>query len=324
MATHDYVIDNQSASAFRGDLNNALQAIVTQNSNATAPTTTYANMVWYDTAANQLKKRNEANSAWIVLGTIDEALGTFTPSGGGTIASQAEAEAGTNNTNLMTPLRTAQAIAALAGLQNISIATSTATSPFTIPAGVTSLFVVAEGGGGGGGGGYDSGGRNPTVRLGGSGGHGGQAISYLTGQTPGATIAYTIGAGGAGNNSGAGSAGGTTTTGTISCTGGAGGTSANAGAAGVDGADGTASGGSVSNAVNFNTLWGNMPLNELLVDEAITFSSQNFNRPRATSSTAAITYSGTGVNQPGAGGLGENGAALNASGGVGGCVIFVY
>lgn len=114
MATHDYVIDNQSAPAFRSDLNNALQAIVTQNSNATAPTTTYANMVWYDTAANQLKKRNEANSAWITLGTIDEALGTFTPSGGGTIASQAEAEAGTNNTNLMTPLRTAQAIAALA------------------------------------------------------------------------------------------------------------------------------------------------------------------------------------------------------------------
>jgi len=83
MAIHDYVIDNQSASAFRSDLNNALQAIVTQNSSATAPTTTYANMIWYDTAANQLKKRNEANSAWIILGTVDEALGTFTPSGTG-------------------------------------------------------------------------------------------------------------------------------------------------------------------------------------------------------------------------------------------------
>lgn len=80
MATHDYVIDNQSASAFRSDLNGALQAIVTQNSNATAPATTYANMIWYDTAANQLKKRNEANSAWIVLGTINEGAGTFTPS----------------------------------------------------------------------------------------------------------------------------------------------------------------------------------------------------------------------------------------------------
>ena len=105
MATHDYVIDNQSASAFRTDLNNALQAILTQNSNATAPATTAANMIWYDTANDQIKKRNEANSAWIVLGTVNEGAGTFTPSGGPTLASQAEAEAGTNNTATMTPLR---------------------------------------------------------------------------------------------------------------------------------------------------------------------------------------------------------------------------
>lgn len=79
MATHDYVIDNQTAPNFRADLNSALQAIVTQNSNATAPSVTYANMIWYDTANNQLKKRNEANSGWITLGTIDETGGTFTP-----------------------------------------------------------------------------------------------------------------------------------------------------------------------------------------------------------------------------------------------------
>jgi hypothetical protein len=83
MATHDYVIDNQSAPAFRSDLNNALLAIVSQNSASTAPTTTYADMFWYDTATNILKKRNEANSAWINLGTINEAAGTFTPSGTG-------------------------------------------------------------------------------------------------------------------------------------------------------------------------------------------------------------------------------------------------
>ncbi len=87
MATHDYVIDNQSASAFRTDLNNALQAILTQNSNATAPATTAANMIWYDTANDQIKKRNEANSAWITLGTIDEGAGTFTPTGQRALAS---------------------------------------------------------------------------------------------------------------------------------------------------------------------------------------------------------------------------------------------
>lgn len=94
MATHDYVIDNQTAPNFRSDLNNAFQAIVTQNSNATAPSVTYADMIWYDTANNQIKKRNEANSSWITLGTVNEALGTFTPSG----VSDAVTHLGTLNT----------------------------------------------------------------------------------------------------------------------------------------------------------------------------------------------------------------------------------
>jgi len=76
---HDYVIDNQSAPAARADINAVLQAIVTTNSGGASPVTTYANQLWYDTAANQLKKRNEADSAWIVLGTIDDTGGTFTP-----------------------------------------------------------------------------------------------------------------------------------------------------------------------------------------------------------------------------------------------------
>jgi hypothetical protein len=119
MATHDYVIDNQSAPSLRADLNSALQAIVTQNSSATAPTTTYADMIWYDSANNQIKKRNEANSAWVTLGTVDEGAGTFTPSGERAFATQAEAEAGTNTTTVMNPLRTAQAIAVLGGGQTL-------------------------------------------------------------------------------------------------------------------------------------------------------------------------------------------------------------
>lgn len=104
MAIHDYVIDNQSASSFRSDLNNALQAIVTQNSNATAPTTTYANMFWYDTTANQIKKRNEANSGWVVLGTIEEVSGTFTPNGAG--QTQGVWDTGTSTTeSLISPAK---------------------------------------------------------------------------------------------------------------------------------------------------------------------------------------------------------------------------
>jgi hypothetical protein len=130
MATHDYVIDNQSASAFRTDLNNALQAILTQNSNATAPATTAANMIWYDTANDQIKKRNEANSAWITLGTVDEGAGTFTPTGQRALSSQAQAEAGTDNTTVMTPLRAAQAIAVLspAYVDTVLLGTLTTTS----------------------------------------------------------------------------------------------------------------------------------------------------------------------------------------------------
>ena len=79
MSQHDYVIDNQSAPAARADINAVLQAIVTTNSGGASPVTTYANQLWYDTATNQLNKRNEADSAWIVLGTVDEVGSTFTP-----------------------------------------------------------------------------------------------------------------------------------------------------------------------------------------------------------------------------------------------------
>jgi hypothetical protein len=88
MAQHDYVIDNQSAPSARADINSALSAIVTQNSGATAPATTYADMVWYDTANNQIKKRNEANSAWITLGTINESTGKFDPNASFTAVEQ--------------------------------------------------------------------------------------------------------------------------------------------------------------------------------------------------------------------------------------------
>jgi hypothetical protein len=70
MAQHDYVLDNQSGLAFRQDLNNALAAVATINSGATAPSTTYAYQLWADTTAGQLKQRNAANSAWVVLGTL--------------------------------------------------------------------------------------------------------------------------------------------------------------------------------------------------------------------------------------------------------------
>lgn len=75
MATHDYVIANGTGAAVRSDLNDALAAIVSQNSSATAPTTTYAYMPWADTATGLYKIRNAANNNWITLFKLD---GTFT------------------------------------------------------------------------------------------------------------------------------------------------------------------------------------------------------------------------------------------------------
>lgn len=72
MAQHDYVIDNQSFPATRSDLNSLFQAIASSNSGATAPSTTYANQLWYDTANNKLYIRNEDNDAWIELFKLDQ------------------------------------------------------------------------------------------------------------------------------------------------------------------------------------------------------------------------------------------------------------
>ena len=74
MATHDYVIDNASGSAVRTDLNNVLQAVLTNNSSSSAPSTTAAYMLWADTSNNILKIRNSANDAWIELFQLDGTL----------------------------------------------------------------------------------------------------------------------------------------------------------------------------------------------------------------------------------------------------------
>ena len=78
MSTHDYVIANQNGANTRSDLNNAFSAIVSNNSSASEPSTTYAYMWWADTANDLLKQRNAADSAWINILT----LSTGVPSGG--------------------------------------------------------------------------------------------------------------------------------------------------------------------------------------------------------------------------------------------------
>jgi hypothetical protein len=78
MSQHDLDIANQGFPATRADLNLALKALGSSNSGATAPSTTYANQLWYDTANNILKIRNEDNDAFISLFTLDQSADAVT------------------------------------------------------------------------------------------------------------------------------------------------------------------------------------------------------------------------------------------------------
>lgn len=67
MSQHDYSLANADGATFRSDLNNALSAIVSLNSGSTAPTTTYAYMLWADTTSGLLKMRNAGDTAWVTV-----------------------------------------------------------------------------------------------------------------------------------------------------------------------------------------------------------------------------------------------------------------
>jgi hypothetical protein len=136
----DYNLANQSGAQFRAELNLILAALQSCAFGATPPTTTTAGQFWVDAsgASSVLKIRNALNTGWIAIGALApggfELAGTSevgraliaaatvpaqrTALGLGNgaplnLASLAQAQAGTDNATLMTPLRVAQAIATL-------------------------------------------------------------------------------------------------------------------------------------------------------------------------------------------------------------------
>ena len=90
MAVHDYNLANQDGASFRSDLNNALAAIVSNNSSSTEPATTFAFQWWIDTNNTQIKLRNSTNDGWVVVGDYSAtnfALATLaSPSFTGTVS----------------------------------------------------------------------------------------------------------------------------------------------------------------------------------------------------------------------------------------------
>jgi hypothetical protein len=70
MSQSDYVIDDAQGLEFLADLNAMMQAIVTLNSGASEPGTTYPYQFWADTTNGLLKQRNAANNAWVTVCTL--------------------------------------------------------------------------------------------------------------------------------------------------------------------------------------------------------------------------------------------------------------
>jgi hypothetical protein len=132
VATHDYVIANGTGAAVRSDLNDALAAIVSQNSSSSAPATMYAYMLWADTTAGIMKMRNGANSAWTSLWELD---GTFIATdislSAGTAAAPSLYFTGDTNTGIYSP-----------GADQVAISTGGTARLTTTTTGITSALAV--------------------------------------------------------------------------------------------------------------------------------------------------------------------------------------
>jgi len=72
MSQHDMNIANGPGATFRADLNNALGALVSQSSGASAPSPTFPCQVWADTGTGRLKQRDSANTQWLDRGLLND------------------------------------------------------------------------------------------------------------------------------------------------------------------------------------------------------------------------------------------------------------
>jgi len=72
MSQNDFTIANQTFPNTRADINSALQALASTSSGSSAPSTTFANQLFYNTSSNLLQIRNEANDAFITIAELDQ------------------------------------------------------------------------------------------------------------------------------------------------------------------------------------------------------------------------------------------------------------
>ena len=78
MSQNDFNLGNQGFPSMRADMNSAYQALASNNSGTSAPSTTYSNQWWYDETNAILKIRNPDNTAWLNFMTLDGGTSEYT------------------------------------------------------------------------------------------------------------------------------------------------------------------------------------------------------------------------------------------------------
>ena len=220
----DQTIQNATFPNVRSDINDNLEALFTQSSGSSEPTTKVAFQPWVDTSTSPptWKIRNAANSAWITVGVLDPAgfeVGGVTPiANGGTgqttvaaaIAALLPSQTGnadkaltTNGTSLLWSVITSSSFTKYTFAAGTGTG-STRTHTWTKPSSGSTAIVLIWGGGGAG------------ASHGGEGGGGGAGSNCGIGVFPlsdlGATETITIGQGGQGTAADGDGAAGTNST----------------------------------------------------------------------------------------------------------------
>lgn len=78
MSQNDFNLGNQGFPSMRADMNSAYQALASNSSGTSAPSTTYSNQWWYDETNGILKIRNPDNTSWINFMTLDGVTSEYT------------------------------------------------------------------------------------------------------------------------------------------------------------------------------------------------------------------------------------------------------
>tara|TARA_B110000879_G_scaffold185351_1_gene245636 strand:+ start:242 stop:1219 length:978 start_codon:yes stop_codon:yes gene_type:complete len=202
MAQHDYDIANGTGAAVRTDINNVLDAVVSQNSGGSEPSTTFSYQNWADTSAGLLKIRNGANNAWVTVGTLDAAnLGLAklaSPTFTGNPKSVTKAT-GDNDTSIATTAFVKTAVDnSFTANTPPSVQVFTSSGTYTKTSGMVGAKVTIIGGGGGGGAAaYSSQQGYVGAKGGGGGAAGGTVIKFYTAAQLSSSQSVTVGAGGA-------------------------------------------------------------------------------------------------------------------------------